>query len=354
MDFSKKIQLFQQKMHFSQDEICKRTGFKRDYIVGNVSPNVEIAFCIAFNQATDLDCAPYIESINPAWIRKFPIRALQRKGYIPEGLADTDLTRAVLSFMGVGSIEGFRNYYAATLNSANPQTYAAWIRMGELSIKRATKEFTLDNEFVINGLKYLKQNILLRTTLQKNHLRESTKEILNHSGIEFIEVEPFLTAAYPICACYWVGNQPVIQVSTTEMSDSTFLEAVYHAVAHIMLHPKRTMCLIAPQGSQQAAKMQAENSAKENSNIQEDTQTQQIQIELAKAKCAEATRFAQDMLLSEAEECELICSGHFEEPKCIKYFAGIFRVRPGVLVERLQQQGKIKRRTPLNELKQAV
>lgn len=336
MDFSKKIQQFQQKEHFSQNEICKRIGFKRDCIIENVSKEVEIAFCIAFNQATDLDCTSYVEKVNLGWIRKFPIRALQRKGYIPEYKSDTELTQAVLSFMGIGSIEGFNNYYGATLNSANPQTYAAWIRMGELSVKRLTREFFLDSEFVVSSLKFLKRNFLLRTTSQKEYLRGAVKEILNNAGIEFIEVEPFLTAAYPTCACYWVGDKPVIQVTTTELSDSTFLEAVYHAVSHIAMHTKRTMCLIAPQKNLQGTTAHLQG------------------IDSTSKKCKEAALFAQNMLLSEAEECELICNGHFEDPKCIKYYSGIFHIRPGILVERLQQQGKIPRRTPLNEFKKAV
>ena len=68
----------------------------------------------------------------------------------------------------------------------------------------------------------------------------------------------------------------------------------------------------------------------------------------------EADRFAQDILLTEAEECELICCGRFNERRCIQHFSGVFHVRPGILVERLQQQGKLNRRTLLNDFKIAV
>ena len=64
--------------------------------------------------------------------------------------------------------------------------------------------------------------------------------------------------------------------------------------------------------------------------------------------------FAEDLLLSEADECRLICCGRFEEDRCIRYFSRAFRVRPGILVERLQQQGKLPRRTLLNDFKVAV
>lgn len=320
------IQQFQNRESFAQDEICKRLGFGRDSIIGKIRKEVELAFSLAFKQPCRLDATPYLESIDPSWVRKFPIRALQRKGYIPEGAKDLDLTRAILGFMGVGSIAGFNNYYTATLNSINPQTYAAWIRLGELKVKRTLGEFSLDRELLLRNLKFLCQNSILLASTKEKSLRITTREILKNSGIEFIEMEPFLTAPLPTSACYWIGNKPVVQVSTTEMDDSKFLEAVFHAIGHILLHPMRTMCLIAPHSTTDA--------------ISE--------------KCSAATHFAQDLLLPEANECELICSGHFESPKCIKYFSGIFHVRPGILVERLQQQGKIRRRSLLNEFKQAV
>ena len=112
------------------------------------------------------------------------------------------------------------------------------------------------------------------------------------------------------------------------MDDSKYIEALYHAVAHLLLHPKRTICLqLGMSGKPQMVQSIPE---------------------------IEAKTFAQDMILSEAEECELICCGRFNERRCIQHFSGLFHVRPGILVERLQQQGKLNRRSPLNEFKVAV
>ena len=125
-----------------------------------------------------------------------------------------------------------------------------------------------------------------------------------------------------------IVSSHVIQFPTTKMDDSKYLEALFHAVAHALLHPKRIICLQLGTTSESAT-------------------TKSI-LEI------EAEKFAQDALLSEAEECELICCGRFSERRCIQHFSGLFHVRPGILVERLQQQGKIKRRTLLNEFKVAV
>ena len=240
-------------------------------------------------------------------------------GHIPENVKEADLIRAVFRFMQIGSITGFENQYCATLQSANPQTYAAWIRLGELQVKRLATEFTPDRKAITSNLRFLRTNSFFHDKDIRNIARDS----LRACGIELIEVEPFLTAPTPICAFYWRGSRPVIQFPTTKMEDSKFLEALFHAVGHLLLHPKYTSCLQLGALSQQALPQLAE-------------------------------RFAQDMLLSEAEECELICCGRFNERRCIQYFSGVFHVRPGILVERLQQQGKLNQRSLLNDFKIAV
>ena len=241
-----------------------------------------------------------------------------------------DLVRAVFRFMQIGSIAGFNNYYSAALQTANPQTYAAWIRLGELRVKRLTTDFTPEQDAILANLKFLRKNVFL----SGQKLRNVAREALQNCGIEFIEVEPFLTAPTPTCAFYWRGYRPVIQFPTTMMDDSKFLEALFHAVAHVLYHPLRTSCL--QLGNQTQATTPFDAATAKNA--------QEIEAETS----------AQNMLLSEAEECELICCGRFNERRCIQHFSGLFHVRPGILVERLQQQGKISHRTLLNDFKIAV
>lgn len=332
-----KIREFLAKNRMTQDELCKRLGLSRDTLVDGDDKKIGLAIKTAFGKGAPI-VDDSMEALAP-WARKFPVRSLQRQGLIPQNIQGAELVSAIFRFMGVASTDGFNSYYSAVQNTVNPQTYAAWIRLGELRATRSDKEFSINKKMIVDNLLSLRRNTIFKSQ-EKGYFRTSIKEILNNSGIEFFEVEPFITAPLPICACFWVGNQPVIQVPTNTMNDSQFLEAVFHAVGHILLHPKRTMCLIAPQAAQGENKpANHKHSLPTASNIE---------------KCDEAMRFAQDLLLTEAEECELICNGHFMERRCITHFAGQFHVRPGILVERLQQQGMISLRSPLNDFKQAV
>ncbi len=323
----------------TQDELQRRLGCSRNSFLksssADIQPYFELAFGISSPDTSSAERNKELEKLLP-WVRKFPIRALQNMGYIPANAKDANLVRAVFKFMQIGSIAGFEKYYGATLQSTNPQTIAAWIRLGELRVKRRTSDFAPDHKAIFSVLKFLRTNVFIHG----QNIRKQAREELKNCGIEFIEVEPFLTAPVPTCAFYWVGTQPVIQFPTTKMDDSKFLKALYHAIAHILYHPLRTTCL------QLGAFAQA--SPQNNAPAQDNATTAQSILEV------EADKFAQDMLLSEAEECELICCGRFNEPRCIQHFSGLFHVRPGILVERLQQQGKIRRRSPLNNFKMAV
>ena len=323
MSLKDSIKQLQKREHITQDELFRRLGYPRSSVMGGTSDEVKAAFALAFGKNKDIHFEELKKHL--LWARKFPVRALQNMGLIPANVKDDDLVRAIFRFMNVGSIAGFESYYSATLQSTNPQTYAAWIRLGELRIERSTTEYTPDREAILSNMKFLRTNVFLHG----QNLRKVTREVLNNCGIELIEVEPFITAPTPTCAFYWRGYQPVIQIPTTRTDDAKFLEAIFHAVGHLLYHPMRTMCLQTTSAKSKPA-----------------TDVNAFEFE--------AEKFAQDTTLSEAEECELICCGRFNERRCIQYFSGLFHVRPGILVERLQQQGKIKRVSPLNDFKIAV
>lgn len=370
MSLKDSIKQLQKREHITQDELLRRLGCSRSSLMESNRDEAKVAFQLAFGSDSECtsDNALDNHSELPAflkskkefnnilmWVRKFPIRALQKMGHIPENVKDVELVRAMFKFMQIGSIAGFENFYSTTLQSANPQTYAAWIRLGEREVKRLATDFTPDRNAIIANLKFLRKNVYLH----RQNLRTTVREVLRNNGIEYIEVEPFLTAPTPICAFYWRGSRPVIQFPTTKMDDSKFLEALFHAVGHMLLHPKHTSCLqlgaFSPALATPFTTASQTNSQPALSHSAKTAKT----LELLAARPEEifeleASHFAQDHLLSEAEECELICCGRFNERRCIEYFSGVFHVRPGILVERLQQQGKLNRRTLLNDFKIAV
>lgn len=339
MEFNKDFQHFLAREHLTQEEFCQRIGRTRDDVIGSIRPEVSQEVFLAFgignhikdslyssveqNKETKLSKQKWAESLQP-WLQKFPIHALKEMGFIEKSAKGSDLAIAILRFMGVGNIAGFNKYYETLQGTINPQTYASWIRIGEKSITNSKTDFYPGDNLIRSNLEFLRRNSFLRNS----NLRTATKEALENCGITYIEVPPFINAPVPLCASYWVGDVPVVQVTTTKVSDCNFLKAVTHAVGHFLFNRKRFMCL-------QFSNVQTENNG-------------------LSAACEKARRFADDILLSEQEECEIICCGHFEERRCIEHFSGSFHVRPSIIVDRLQQQKKLSSKNLLNNFKVAI
>ena len=160
MNLKESVKQLQKREHMTQDEIFHRLGFPRSSVLASQTIEAKTAFELAFGNINDGDSSESsnkpkrskeLEKLLP-WVRKFPIRALQKMGHIPANIKDADLVRAVFRFMNIGSIAGFEKYYSATLQSTNPQTYAAWIRLGELQVKRLAGDFSPLISYSISSL----------------------------------------------------------------------------------------------------------------------------------------------------------------------------------------------------------
>lgn len=333
MDFKRSIQDCCKRERISQEMFCQRLGCTMSELryAGNwsrIAHGAWVAFGAkleGYEPRSAREERAWAEQLLP-WIRRFPVKALQKRGLLPHGTCGAGSVRDVLRFMGVGGREGFDKTYAFTLDSVAPQVYAAWIRIGEtLASADAAKSkstFAVDKDLLARNLKTLTRNSGVG-------LRSAIAKALRDSGIGYIEVEPFIAAPYPTCASFWIGDAPFIQASTSRINDSVLLESICRTAWHIAAHPRRrSSFLVAPCNAP----------ASPTQNTQD----------------AEAQKFAGDLLLPEADECRLICCGRFEEDRCIRYFSRTLRVRPGILVERLQQQGKLPHRTLLNDFKVAV
>lgn len=325
------------KKRITQEECCKRLGRTRDDLIGHIQPAValELEFLLDVSAEKVCGASPaeltkpreqFLKALSSKemqdFARKFPIKQLKKLGYLP---GTYPLPYEILKFMGVSSIEGWKTYYGPLQGTVNPYAYSAWIRLGELQCQRPTTEIPLDKNEITQNLAYLRKNSI---SLQTN-LRNIATEALGECNIQVVQIPAFLTAPLPDAACYWCGNRPVIQVPTSSSIDARFLKAIFHAVGHILLHPKRTICL---QGISTCFKPTPDRLESEQ----------------------EANLFAERHLLTEAEECEIICCGRFAEKRCIQYFSSVFKVRPGIIVDRLQDIKKLPSRTLLNSLKIAV
>ena len=339
---------------YTQEELCVRLGMSRRSIIDNftMAKAVAIEFLLdtpakdlwnfrkgelralqagrrEFNRML---CSREVI----AWARRFPVRELESRGLIASAghIAVTAgnshaqryesglVPREVMRFMGVASIAGWQKAYAIAQETLNPHAYSAWLRVGELQVSRPPADFELDCDAIRKNLAFLRSNAV---TFRQG-LRAVLLGMLRECDVTVLVVPAFLAAPAPRAACFWRGAAPVLMLTGNSMEDSTFMESLYLAMAHILTPGRKHSCIVC------ADKVISGNPLADDA----------------------ALRLAESLLLTEAEECEIICCGRFEEKRCIEYFSGVFHVRPGIIVSRLQSQRKIPATSPLNALKLAV
>ena len=351
---------------YTQEDLCLRVGWSRRKIVDNFT--MELAAAIEFlldtpakelwnfrkgelralqagrREFNRMLCSREVI----AWARRFPVRELESRGLIAsaagmgaighnEASATAAATagqshaqryesglvpREVMKFMGVASIAGWQKAYAIAQDTLNPHAYSAWLRVGELQVSRPPADFEIDRGCIARNLAFLRNNAVP----YRAGLRRVFVETLRKCDVAVLQVPAFLAAPAPRAACFWKGARPVLQLPTGTASDGDFMESAYGAMGHILYNRKRLSCLV----------------------------TADKVISSDPARGVAAMRIAENLLLTEAEECEIICCGRFEEPRCIEYFSRAFHVRPGIIVSRLQAQRKIPAISPLNAFKIAV
>lgn len=353
---------------YTQEDLCLRVGWSRRKIVDNFT--MELAAAIEFlldtpakelwnfrkgelralqagrREFNRMLCSREVI----AWARRFPVRELESRGLIASaagmGVAGMGaighnaasaatacnshaqryesglVPREVMRFMGVASIAGWQKAYAIAQDTLNPHAYSAWLRVGELQVSRPPADFEIDRGCIARNLAFLRNNAVP----YRAGLRRVFVETLRKCDVAVLQVPAFLAAPAPRAACFWKGARPVLQLPTGTASDGDFMESAYSAMGHILYNRKRLSCLV----------------------------TADKVISSDPARGVAAMHIAENLLLTEAEECEIICCGRFEEPRCIEYFSRAFHVRPGIIVTRLQAQRKIPAISPLNAFKIAV
>lgn len=352
---------------YTQEDLCLRVGWSRRKIVDNFT--MELAAAIEFlldtpakelwnfrkgelralqagrREFNRMLCSREVI----AWARRFPVRELESRGLIASaaGMLAAGHTighnaasatiacnshaqryesglvpREIMKFMGVASIAGWQKAYAIAQDTLNPHAYSAWLRVGELQVSRPPADFEIDRGCIARNLAFLRNNAVP----YRAGLRRVFVETLRKCDVAVLLVPAFLAAPTPRAACFWKGARPVLQLPTGTASDGDFMESAYGAMGHILYNRKRLSCLV----------------------------TADKVISSDPLRGVAAMYIAENLLLTEAEECEIICCGRFEEPRCIEYFSRAFHVRPGIIVTRLQSQRKIPAISPLNALKLAV
>lgn len=249
------------------------------------------------------------------WAKNFPVRAIEKSGWLPEANNKATSAKNLLSFFGVASPQQWERIYVTSkmsvafrmslAHTSNPFAISAWLRRGDHQAKEiAGKPY--------NKRKFSEILTAIKTRLVwKQPLDYKTRLI---SYCADVGVKVVFTTSVPKAAISgatrWVGDNPLIQLSGRYKTNDHFWFNFYHEAGHIILHGKKDVFLENVEGT-----------------------------EVDKVKEEEADKFAAKMLLHPKELNHILSQPLTED--LILECAENFKTHPAIIVGRLQHIGTI-------------
>ena len=260
-----------------------------------------------------------------AWAKRFPLKDLVKRGVMEKPSSTAAKVSGLLTFFGVGSVEAWAvKYGAKSVNYRHSPSFesdecalATWRRLGEFEAERQTcAEF--------NAARF-KQSLGEIRTLTREPFGEAIRkagERCNQSGVVLALIPPLPKTAIS-GAAWWLSSQKaLIALSARHKTDDHLWYTLFHEAAHILLHGKRVVFI----------------DSKGNG---------------AEGDEAEANRWASNFLIP-SEAWERFVEIGPKNVSTVRRFAEEQGIAPGIVVGRLQHEGRLPWRHLLNRLKRRL
>jgi HTH-type transcriptional regulator / antitoxin HigA len=174
------------------------------------------------------------------WARRFPVKELKARGFIPQGANGPELAEALLRFFGIASPRQWSDPTAAFRKSlkfeSDPHALAAWLRVGELEASQIECE-PFDSDRFLTALATARS--LTRLDPQTWHSR--LVEVCAEAGVAVVIVG-VLSGTRANGATRWVSpTKAVIQLSLRYSWEDIFWFSFFHEAGHVVLHRKKDL-----------------------------------------------------------------------------------------------------------------
>lgn len=265
------------------------------------------------------------------WLGQLPLAELKKANVIPDeritSAVKPVLVERLLSFFGVASPDSWQMQYGAMQASfrrtretqSDVGAIASWLRLGEIK----AEQLELPK---YNRAKFIKalDEIREMTTQPPEQFEPAIRRLCGEAGLKLVLV-PAIPKAHVSGVARWLNRHtPLIQISLYGKTNDKFWFTFFHEAAHILLHAdsKTDIFLDDP-----------------NHDTTESVQEHQ------------ANQWAGDKLIPPAYAFEFSQL----EPTAgqIMAFAESINIHPGIVVGRLQHEGRLGYATQLNKLKES-
>lgn len=269
------------------------------------------------------------------WLKELPVKELVRSGWIPYRDSAVEQLEELLSYFGVASVDAWRDVWGGVRRAVafreSPAfasdfgAVAAWLRKGELEARQTKTE-----PFDALRFKAALADARKLTREDPEVFCESLTAMCASTGVAVAFV-PELPRLRVCGATRWLGpDKALIQLTLRYKTDDHLWFSFFHEAGHILLHGKRSIFVEEIGGTLRGA--DAATAPPERSVADEEE---------------EANRFAGDLLIPPVQYRDFVEGQDFSVAS-IRAFANALGIAPGIVLGRLQHDGRLPYRTVLN------
>jgi HTH-type transcriptional regulator/antitoxin HigA len=256
-------------------------------------------------------------------LNQVPFNALANLGFVAKTRDAFDKVRELQRFFAVSALSNMpkvRAYAPAFRCSgkrnASPYALAAWLKCGDVRAQSCeTRPYSKDA--ITTSLSDLRA----LTVKSPEEFEPVLRRKLADAGVALVML-PHLPKTYANGATFWLSpEKAVLMMSIRGGWADIFWFSLFHELAHILLHDKR-MTFIEDGANNPGVKRQED----------------------------EANSFAANRLIPESDY-EKLLKLQIIGPPTVRSFAQEIGVHPGIIVGRLQHDGKLPQGSPLNRMR---
>ena len=256
-----------------------------------------------------------LDSWANTWLVQFPVKVLEKLGWIPSHVSKTKTVEALLSFFGVATPDEWTSvyigekmntsYYRISLAHVTQHgALSAWLRKGELQAK-TLRLGPFDR-------KKFQENLATIRSLAHQHpadFQEQLQSLCSEAGVAVVFTQ-CLPKTNVSGVARWINNgqTPLIQLSGRYKSNDHFWFTFFHEAGHILKHGKKDFFI------------------EGNSDVH-----------LDETKEREANEFAANYLIPARDFRRFVEQGDFSEAAILQ-FADAVETHPAVIAGRLSHE----------------
>jgi len=254
------------------------------------------------------------------WLNKFPVREMEKRGWIEKQSDPRDKVRELLRFFGVALFEaldqtvlGFR---ITSGSRVSPGALAAWLRRGELEA-RDVETRPYDREAFLTAL----EDIRPLTIEAPEAFVPRARELCAKSGVALVFIPELPKSAANGTAKWITPQKALIQLSLRYRTNDHLWFSFFHEACHVLRHRVKEVHIDGIDGPG-------------NDEL-------------------EANTLAEDLLIPTEAWNEFVERGEFTR-KAVEVFGSDVGVAPGIVVGRLQNKRLAPWNSGLNQLKMSL